>query len=102
MHGVHAAVSGTKAASDSRPCSRGRTSRRGPHLLVLLAAVLAVFAGGAASASAATLPAGFSEEVVLNGLVNPTAMRFAPDGRIFVAEKRGMIKEFDGLFDTTP
>ena len=29
-------------------------------------------------------------------------MRFAPDGRIFVAEKPGGIKVFDGVGDTTP
>ncbi len=29
-------------------------------------------------------------------------MRFAPDGRVFVAEKPGAIKVFDGLGDTTP
>ena len=33
---------------------------------------------------------------------NPTALRFSPDGRIFVAEKNGRIKVFDGLTDTTP
>ena len=29
-------------------------------------------------------------------------VRFATDGRIFVAEKRGVIKVFDSLADTTP
>jgi hypothetical protein len=33
---------------------------------------------------AATLPTGFTESVVANGLTNPTAMAFAPDGRLFV------------------
>ena len=37
-----------------------------------------------------------------SGLEAPTAVRFAPDGRIFVAEKPGGIKVFDGLGDTTP
>ena len=39
---------------------------------------------------------------MLSGLTNPTAVRFSPDGRIFVAEKSGIVKEFDGLGDTTP
>ena len=39
---------------------------------------------------------------MFSGLTNPTAVRFAPDGRIFVAEKRGVIKVFDSLSDTTP
>ena len=32
----------------------------------------------------------------------PTAVRFSPDGRVFVAEKSGLIKVFSGLSDTTP
>jgi hypothetical protein len=31
------------------------------------------------------------ESVVFTGLSNPTAVRFASDGRIFVAEKSGLI-----------
>jgi glucose/arabinose dehydrogenase len=53
-------------------------------------------------AHAATLPTGFQERVVFSGLTNPTAVRFAGDGRVFVAEKRGVIKVFDSLTDTTP
>ena len=48
------------------------------------------------------IPGGFSESVAFRGLTQPTAMRFAPDGRVFVAEKSGLIKVFDGLGDTTP
>jgi glucose/arabinose dehydrogenase len=51
---------------------------------------------------AATLPQGFQESVAFSGLTNPTNFRFAPDGRVFVAEKSGLIKVFDGLGDTTP
>ena len=50
---------------------------------------------------AATLPSGFQEQVVFTGLNQPTNIEFAPDGRIFVAEKRGVIKVFDNLADTT-
>ena len=53
-------------------------------------------------ARAAALPAGFQETVVFSGLVNPTNVQFAADGRVFVAEKRGTIKVFDNLTDTTP
>ena len=53
-------------------------------------------------ANAATLPAGFQESVVFSGLQNPTVVRFAADGRIFVAEKRGVIKVFTSLTDTSP
>ncbi len=57
---------------------------------------------GVQTARAADLPQGFQETTVLSGLANPTAVQFATDGRIFVAEKRGTIKVFDGLGDTTP
>ncbi len=47
------------------------------------------------------LPAGFEEVIAFEGLSNPTALRFAADGRIFVAERSGLIKVFDGLDDPT-
>lgn len=37
-----------------------------------------------------------------SGLVNPTTVQFARDGRVFVAEKSGLIKEFDNLSDKVP
>src|SRR5262245_8748633 len=52
--------------------------------------------------AATTLPANFTESVVFSGLTNPTTFRFAADGRIFVGQKNGVIKEFDNLSDTTP
>lgn len=48
------------------------------------------------------LPPGFKESVVWSNLVAPTAIRFAADGRVFVAEKSGVIKVFHNLADTTP
>ncbi|MDQ3871716.1 MAG: PQQ-dependent sugar dehydrogenase, partial [Chloroflexota bacterium] len=51
---------------------------------------------------AAALPDGFQETVVYSGLRGPTALRFASDGRVFVAEKSGLVKVFDDLSDTTP
>jgi hypothetical protein len=54
-------------------------------------ASLATLVLSTAPAGAATLPAGFQESVVFSGLTNPTAVRFASDGRVFVAEKRGVI-----------
>jgi glucose/arabinose dehydrogenase len=68
---------------------------------VVVVAVL-LWAGSASSASAVTLPSGFAEKTVFSGLTQPTAVRFASDGRVFVAEKSGLIKEFDNLADTTP
>jgi glucose/arabinose dehydrogenase len=53
-------------------------------------------------AQASTLPTGFQEQVVFSGLTQPTNIEFSPDGRIFVAEKSGVIKVFDSLSDPTP
>jgi uncharacterized repeat protein (TIGR01451 family) len=71
---------------------------------VLLAAVLlpAKPAVDATAAVAAAVPAGFTESTVFSGLTNPTAVRFSPDGRVFVAEKSGLIKVFASLTSTTP
>jgi glucose/arabinose dehydrogenase len=62
------------------------------------------FLGGAASAPAPaeTLPSGFQDQVAFSGLTNPTSVRFSPDGRVFVAEKQGLVKVFDSLADPTP
>src|SRR6185295_16710085 len=46
---------------------------------------------------ASTLPAGFTESTVFSGLTEPTAVRFSPDGRVFVTEKSGLIKVFANL-----
>jgi glucose/arabinose dehydrogenase len=40
----------------------------------------------------ATYPAGFGEGVVASGLAVPTAMDFAPDGRLFVTQQGGDIR----------
>ena len=48
------------------------------------------------------VPAGFTETVAFSGLTAPTSIRFASDGRVFVAEKSGLIKVFDDLTATTP
>jgi glucose/arabinose dehydrogenase len=66
--------------------------------LLLAASLIAV----ADPLRAAAVPTGFADVVAFRGLVQPTAVRFAPDGRIFVAEERGTIVMFDGLGDTTP
>jgi len=41
---------------------------------------------------AATLPAGFTEVQVANGLASATAMAFSPDGRLFVCEQAGTLR----------
>src|SRR5882672_9595330 len=41
---------------------------------------------------AATLPANFTESQIASGLTNPTAMAFAPDGRLFVCQQGGQLR----------
>ena len=63
-----------------------------------------VFAPGLPDAGFSTLaivPSGFQESVAFSGLNDPTAVRFAADGRVFVAEQGGLIKVFDSLSDPT-
>ena len=43
-------------------------------------------------ARAATLPEGFSESPIVSGLTKPTAMAFAPDGRLFVLLQGGQVR----------
>jgi glucose/arabinose dehydrogenase/PKD repeat protein len=89
------------------PTDRHRAPRRGRILPVALSIALvlgsltALLAATAPPARAA-VPPGFQESTVFSGLINPTVVRFASDNRIFVAEKRGVIKVFDSLTDTTP
>jgi glucose/arabinose dehydrogenase len=56
----------------------------------------------AAAAGVSALPAGFQDTTVFSGLTFPTNIRFASDGRVFVAEKSGLIKVFSSLAATTP
>jgi PKD repeat protein len=91
-----------RAFASRRNKKQLRRRRLGVLLSLLLVLGTAGVAVTSAPASAATLPAGFQESVVFSGLTNPTVVRFSSDGRIFVAEKRGVIKVFDSLSDTTP
>ena len=55
------------------------------------------------AAGASTYPPGFTEGVLAGGLTNPTAMAFAPDGRLFVSEQGGRLRVIkDGLLLPAP
>jgi glucose/arabinose dehydrogenase len=41
---------------------------------------------------APSVPQGFTDSLVTNGLTNPTDMEFAPDGRLFVTEQAGRVR----------
>jgi PKD repeat protein len=52
-------------------------------------------------AVAAAVPTGFADNLVFGGLTLPTAIAFAPGGKVFVGEKSGIVKVFDSTTDTT-
>lgn len=71
--------------------------------VALLCALVVLFAfGGRAGAHEGHAGGGFQVSTVFGDLVEPTSVEFADDGRVFVAEKRGTIKVFDGLDDAEP
>ncbi len=59
-------------------------------LVACLVAVLAFLPSDARGAT--TLPPDFASSRVVGGLAGPTAMDFAPGGRLFVAEQRGTLR----------
>ena len=94
----------TATATDEGALSIPRPAKNRTFVLTASAiaacTALLVPVNGALTAQSLTMP-GFSESVVFSGLDTPTAVRFSPDGRIFVAEKSGIIKVFDSLSDST-
>lgn len=60
---------------------------------VLIVLLLSIFSG-LNQLAAQSYPSGFSEVQVATGLVAPTIMTQAPDGRIFIAEQNGVLKVF--------
>lgn len=62
------------------------------RLVPRAAATAALALSVALPAAAATLPAGFTETRIVTGLSNPTAMAFAPDGRLFVCLQGGQLR----------
>ena len=59
--------------------------------------------GGPSTPTLPTIPTSpitdFSVSTVTSGLNLPTNMEFAPDGRVFVSEKGGVVKTFDSIDD---
>jgi glucose/arabinose dehydrogenase len=59
---------------------------------VLIALVIVFLVGVFFSIPAATLPTGFTETMIASGLTSPTAMDFAPDGRLFICLQGGQLR----------
>jgi glucose/arabinose dehydrogenase len=75
----------------------------GMHQARLFMALMFLFFGLSFSASAATLPSGFVETTVASGIVSPTAMAIAPNGRIFVCSQTGALRVIkNGVLLDTP
>jgi glucose/arabinose dehydrogenase len=71
-------------------------------LSLCVLSVLLTFSGSRV-AFAATVPSGFTDSLVANGLSSPTAMELAPDGRIFVCEQGGALRIIkNGALLSTP
>jgi glucose/arabinose dehydrogenase len=88
------------SSGNVRRVDSSRCTSRIRVALFLSASLLTV---GNPLASAAPIPSGFSEALVANGLVNPTAMEFAPDGRLFVCEQAGRLRVIkNGVLLSTP
>src|SRR5262245_13711558 len=76
-----------------------RTRRR----LAAIAVLLFVYGAPGIGHAATALPPGFQDVPVVSGLSNPTAMAFAPDGRIFVAQQSGQLRVIkNGVLLPTP
>ncbi|MGH2979129.1 MAG: DUF7594 domain-containing protein [Solirubrobacterales bacterium] len=67
----------------------------------LALACLAATAAPAAS-GALTLPPGFEQTTAIGGLNEPTDVEVAPGGRVFVAQKSGLVRTYESLADPTP
>ena len=66
----------------------GKSARARGALVLAVCAI--AFVGS--RMQAASVPSGFTESLVASGLASPTAMQFAPDGRLFVAEQGGRLR----------
>jgi glucose/arabinose dehydrogenase len=83
-------IAGPPAPLRSEAAASARAPRPQSHALaasIALAALLVAPASREASAQAATLPTGFTDQLVIGGLSSPTGMAFLPDGRLLLVEQ---------------
>ena len=77
--------------------------RKIARLVLFTSLMLLLTAGALLPVRAATLPINFSESQIASGMTNPTAMAFAPDGRLFVCQQGGQLRVIkNGALLTTP
>jgi glucose/arabinose dehydrogenase len=85
----------------SRGISRVRSGPKSIGLAIGLSVLAALLLLPAVARAEPSLPTGFQDSIVFSGLEQPTAVRFAPNGMVFVAEKAGKIKVFEDTEDET-
>src|SRR3990172_5919782 len=93
----------SQMSTDNRPLPSifHRLRLRSIFMAILIAVLILIQLPPEVVKAATPLP-GFQEVKAFTGLEQPTVIQFAADGRVFVAEKSGIIKVFDSLADTTP
>jgi glucose/arabinose dehydrogenase len=85
-----------KGVVDNSPTASRRPSSSGyvTGAAAAVCVIVGVLALGTPSAFAKP-PKGFVTRTLVRGLTDPTAFAFAPDGRIFIGEKAGVVRVFD-------
>lgn len=83
--------------------AQGNFLRQASSLRLLAGLVLFAGLSILSPVAAATLPTNFTESTFASGLSNPTAMAFAPDGRLFVCQQGGQLRVIkNGALLATP
>lgn len=91
-----------RVSTSKRPALRP-SALGGPWRCLALAVTLAALWPLARGRAATDLAPGFQDLVVVSGLSSPTAMQFAPDGRLFVAQQGGQLRVIkNGALLATP
>ena len=98
VFGVLAYFEGSKIEAPGLPMEGPGVTRAAARLVVLLACG----AVAVPAAHASVLPTGFQDTEVFTGLSEPTKLRFAPDGKVFIALRKGKILVYENLADKTP
>ncbi len=81
-----------KNRTGARKTTQGKAVRETLVEWVLALSLLLMLAMASQYSRAATLSAGFAETQIASGLSSPTAMTFAPDGRLFVTTQGGELR----------
>ncbi|MDI2128180.1 LamG-like jellyroll fold domain-containing protein [Yinghuangia seranimata] len=96
------ATAPTTAIAAGASSSGNSNGRSGPEVFAPKPAQQGLQAQDQTAAAAATVPASFEDQTVFSGLTEPADVAFASDGRVFVAEKSGLVKVFASTSATTP